>query len=453
VRCVDLIAHPLAYARVLRGWSQEDLAREVRRAAVARGLRSGCDRRRVWKWEHKIAVPGAESQILLAGALGIPESRTEQVEWPYWLPAYEEPLPFASRYTLQALRESHGATMDRRSFTLFTGLSLVGLATQWAALEPARLDGALNGKRVDTELVAWLEGSAAHLTGLPTEQRQHTAALLDAHLGTVTDLIEYGRYHRTTGVRLHRLAATVAIAYGWYAFDHGQQAAAGRRWDAALRSAHAARDRDLGAGVVSDLAYQALWQGDPRTAADLLDRALSVPVHPVARSLLHLRKARAHAALGEPRATHQALGASEKALAARRVDPAPAWCSWMSPADLAVDEGGCLLELGHPQAANARIAEGVHLLPSARDKTRAVFLTYQARGLIARRDPEAAVALLTESHRIASRIGASRCLAQVRAVGAQLDAYASARGVAELRELVEPAIPAGVRDGSSSQGR
>lgn len=326
--------------------------------------------------------------------------------------------------------------MDRRSFTLFTGLALVGLAAQCAALEPARLEGALDGKRVDTELVAWLEDTAAHLTGLPTEQRQHTTALLDAHLGTVTGLIEHGRYSQAAGMRLHRLAATVAVAYGWYAFDQGQHAAAGRRWDAALRGAHAARDRDLGAGILSDFAYQALWLGDPRTAAALLDSALSVPVHPVARSLLHLRKARAHAALGESQATHHALRASERALVARAADPAPAWCAWMSPADLAVDQGGCLLELGDPQAANARIAEGIGLLPVARDKTRAVFLTYRARGLLAQSEPEAATALLTESHRIAARIGASRCLAQVRAVGEQLGEYATVPGVAEFRELV-----------------
>ena len=108
----------------------------------------------------------------------------------------------------------------------------------------------------------------------------------------------------------------------------------------------------------------------------------------------------------------------------------------MSPADLAVDQGGCLLELGDPQAANARIAEGIGLLPVARDKTRAVFLTYRARGLLAQSEPEAATALLTESHRIAARIGASRCLAQVRAVGEQLDEYATVPGVAEFRELV-----------------
>ncbi|QMU68281.1 XRE family transcriptional regulator [Streptacidiphilus sp. P02-A3a] len=361
------------------------------------------------------------------------------MEWPYWLPAYEEPLPFESRYTLQALRESHGATMDRRSFTLFTGLALVGLANQWAALEPGRLSGVLDGKWVDVELVSWLEGTAAHLISLPTEQRQHTAGLLDAHLDTVTNLIEHGRYNQTVGMRLHHLAASVAVAYGWYAFDQEQHAVAGRRWDAALRSAHAARDRDLGAGIVADFAYQALWQDNPRIAVTLLDSALSAPLHPVARSLLHLRKARAHAALGESRATHRALDASGRALAASAADPAPEWCAWMSAADLAVDEGGCLLALGRPHDAYDRITEGINLLPVARDKTRAVFLTYQARGLLAQRDPEAAVVLLTESHQIASRIGASRCLEQVRQVSGQLDAYLTAPGVAEFRELIRAA--------------
>ncbi|MFJ5924671.1 hypothetical protein ACIQF6_18930 [Kitasatospora sp. NPDC092948] len=142
----------------------------------------------------------------------------------------------------------------RRTFMTFSALALAGLSAQWAALEPDRLITALDGKHVDGELVDWLEDTSAKLTALPTEQRQHTAKLMDAQLDTVTDLLEQGRCTEPIGQRLHLLAASLASTCGWHRFDQGQHHVAGKLWNAALSNAHAARDRDLGAGILSDLA-------------------------------------------------------------------------------------------------------------------------------------------------------------------------------------------------------
>jgi len=431
---MELINHPLTYARMLRGWSLDELAKQIRRAAARRGLRSGTDRQRVWKWEHKISTPGTESQILIAEAFEVPESLLRECPWPRWLSGHDAPLPLGSAYTVQALREAHGTAMDRRSFTAYSGLALVGLAAQWAGLEPGRLVTALGGKTVDTDLVTWLEETSAKLAGLPTEQRQHTATLLDAHLSTVTDLIDHGRYTQATGTRLHNLAAVLAVTCAWYRFDQGQQAAAGRLWDAALHSAHAAGNRDLGAGVVGDLAYQATWLEDSQTSVDLLDHALSRAQHPAARSLLHLRKARAHAALNEAAQCYRHLNASETALNAYSSDPAPAWCSWMSTADWSVDSGGCLLDLGQLDQAHRHIAEGLNLLPRARDKTRSVFLVYQARGFLTSGDVDQALAATTESLDLADRIGAERCVALVRGLEPAFSQRQTVQGVTEFME-------------------
>ncbi|MER6075050.1 hypothetical protein ABT187_40840 [Streptomyces sp. NPDC001817] len=51
---------------------------------------------------------------------------------------------------------------------------------------------------------------------------------------------------------------------------------------------------------------------------------------------------------------------------------------WASEADLAVDSGQALLDLGDTARAHNLITEGERLLPSARDKTRSVFLTHRA---------------------------------------------------------------------------
>jgi len=64
--------HPVARARISQGMTGVDLAREVRRAAERRGLRSRVDRQRVCKWETHGVTPDADSQTYIAEALGVP---------------------------------------------------------------------------------------------------------------------------------------------------------------------------------------------------------------------------------------------------------------------------------------------------------------------------------------------------------------------------------------------
>ncbi|MGG2465175.1 helix-turn-helix transcriptional regulator [Streptomyces sp. RGM 3693] len=433
----DPIRHPLAFARELRGWSQGDLAALLDRVARRRGLRSGADKTAISRWEHWRKTPNLESQLLIAEAFNVPASDMEAYGWPYWLPGRDAPLPLGSGYTVQALRDAQRAAMDRRSFMTYSAISLADLAAQWAAIEPDRLTSALGGKRVDNELVDWLEDTSAKLTGLPTEQRQHTIHLLDAHLATVTDLIEDSRYSEKTRQRLLLLAASLATTCGWYRFDHGQHWAAGKLWGSALQSAHAAGDRDFGAGALSDFAYQSNWLGEPKVSVDQLGFALSGIEHPTARSLLFLRRARAHAALGDRSACYRDLSKAEAALAVEATDPAPSWCAWMGPADLAVDSGQCLLDLGRTDEAHARMAEGMTLLPRARDKTRGIFLTYQAKGCLQSNDVEQALAVTSESLDLATRIGAPRCVALVRELVPAFKRYRRVDGVPEFLERLK----------------
>ncbi|RPE36551.1 XRE family transcriptional regulator [Kitasatospora cineracea] len=328
--------------------------------------------------------------------------------------------------------------MDRRSFVGFGAASLAVLAVPGGAAEPGRLGALLGGTRVDAEFVAWLESGGHGLAALPAEQRGRTSHLLDAQLATVQALIATGRYDERTGRRLHRLAASLATTSGWHRFDQGRHPAAERLWELALQCAHRAGDRERGAGVLADAAYQATWLGRPGTATARLDYALEAARHPTARALLLLRRARAHAALGDPVACRRDLTAAERALAAASPDPAPAWCAWMGPADLAVDTGGCLLDLGRPVAARARIAEGLAQLPPARAKTRGIFLAYQARTHLRTGEIDRAVAAGTESLDLAARIGAPRCTALVRDLAPAFARHRHLAGVPELLDRVAP---------------
>lgn len=408
----ELIRHPLAYARWLHGWSQTELARYVKKAARRRDRRAGTSRQRVSLWEKNV-TPDDFSQNLLADVFRVPHERVAALGWPHWLPGQETPAPLGTGATLTVLRKAAQMALDRRTFLTYTPAALSALALQWATIDPALAAGATNGRRVDPAFVGWLEKTARDLTSLPTAHRQHTGALLDGHLTTVADLLDHGSYSSHLETRLHALAARLNQTIGWHRFDHEHHAAANRYWHAAVHAAHHAGDTDLGAGTLSDIAYQNIWLGQPRTAVDSLEHALSRTVRPTARALLFLRKARAHAMLQEPRACYRDLAQAEKLLNTA-TDPAPPWCAWMSPADVGVDTGRCLIDLGQPRRAQDQISQGIALLPPARNKTKAVFLAYEAESLLAQGDITQAAELARNSLQLAQQIGASRCVQQIR---------------------------------------
>lgn len=325
-------------------------------------------------------------------------------------------------------------SLDRRSFLAHTSSSLATLAHRWAILEPGPFPHLTTRGEVDAETIAWLENRGTELIRLATEHRQPTLRLLDAHLTAVTDLISDGRYTHPVRQRLRTLAATLSQAIAWQHFDQHRHASASRFWHAALHNAHAASQPDLGAGILSDLAYQLLWLKDARTAADILEHAILRTRHPTARSLLHLRQARALAVLAEDKRCLHALIAAEKALDTRASDPAPAWCSWMSHADLAADGGRCLADLGQRRHSHRMMNEGISLLTTTRSKTRAVFLTYQAETYLRDGEPEIAAETATRSLRLASRLNARRCVTMVRDLEPELSRHAHVDSVRELLE-------------------
>ncbi|MFB7601201.1 hypothetical protein [Streptomyces sp. NPDC056160] len=132
------------------------------------------------------------------------------------------------------------------------------------------------------------------------------------------------------------------------------------------------------------------------------------------------------------------LSAAEHLLDVPTPDPVPAWCSWLSEADLAVDSGQSLSDLGETRRAHQLIEEGQNLLPPSRDKTRGIFLAYRAKTHLDRDEPDVAAAAASKSLDLASRIGAPRCVELVRGLVPRFEAFSDAEGVPEL--LVKAAV-------------
>ncbi|MFF6998186.1 multiprotein-bridging factor 1 family protein [Streptomyces sp. NPDC008313] len=434
----DSDPHPLTAARRARGLSQTVLAARVRQAAARRGLRSGCDRSRVRKWERG-TVPDADSQLYLAEALGPPLDAVA-LPWPHWLDGTPDGvIQLTPRSAVAALREAL-TSVERRTFLTLSGAGLTGLAGQWAASSrpAAALAGTAGPPDTGGDLVGILRASADRLTAAGPAHEQHTTRLLAAHLGTVTDLLETSGHRPATLQRLHTLAADLAHILAWRHFDRSAHPLAARYWMAALHNTHALGDTDRSAGLISDLAYQAAWRKDHTLAQDLLAHALTRARHPAARSLLNLRLARSLAASPTPGRTAalHALHAAEHDLNRAGTDR-PTWCTWMSEADLAVDTGQTLLDLGDTRPAHQLLTHGEQLLPATRDKTRGIFFAYQAANHLAHHDIEPAAHAATAAVDLARRIHAPRCEQLIQRLTPAFRPYAHHHAVGHLLHLAD----------------
>ncbi|MEU1798274.1 helix-turn-helix transcriptional regulator [Streptomyces californicus] len=433
-----ILQHPLALARSVHGLSQRDLAEAIKRAARRHDRMAGTTKQQVSVWEQG-RVPDPWYQRLIADVFDVDPGHVTELGWPYWLPGNEAPLSLDSGETVAALREAHRrAMLNRRSLFGLAPVALVGLAQQWATLPPAPPPKSATGSSVTPDFVEWLEQSVPHLTTMATADRERAVPLLNSFYETVTGLIANSRYDTATGTRLFALASSLGQTIGWYRFDHEDHATAGHYWAAALNASRRAGDTDRGAGILADLSYQHIWLGQAVPAIDILDLALHRTKDSTARSLLHLRKARALAMNGDGRDCRRSLDAAEHCLNTATAPP-PSWCSWYSASDIAVDSGRCLIELGETGPALAQITAGVAGLPDARAKTRSVFLTYEAEALLRRGEVDHSAATAHEALVLAQNIGASRCVRQIGDLAPRFTAHQKVQGVEKLLSAVRAA--------------
>ena len=431
---MDLAAHPLTYVRDQLNWSMDDLARQMRQAARAQGLRCGTDRNRVWKWETDRVTPGDESQVLLADVLHVPRTEVARLRWPLWLPAFGQPQPFGTGGIRAALREAVMDRIDRRAFLVFTGTALAATASQWVGTEPHRFAGALDGDALDAPMLDWLEQRTAELRSLSNSSAPLAAEMVALLLRAVVTTIDQARYTDRQGRRLHFTAASLAECLGWHRFDQARHAGAQQQWQAALHASHRADDRDLGAVCLSNLAYQASWMGYPGEAVQILQHAHRRTRSATARSLLDLRQARSLAVLGDRSGVIRTLGRADVELDRARPELAHESVAWMSPADLLADAGRCWLDLGDTTRAQAAITDGLALLDPTRTRTRTVFLAYRAEAALTTHDLPAAATDARTALDTALDTNASRCLDLVRALLGKFTPHTGHPAVADLRD-------------------
>ena len=135
--------------------------------------------------------------------------------------------------------------------------------------------------------------------------------------GEVATLL-HGSIDEATGTALLAAIAETELDTGWFAYDAGDHRLARLYLVHALRIAHAAGSRLLGARIVCALSHQALHVGQVSLSVDLARaaRASAGPdATPRASAMLAAMEAMAHAGAGDAALCGQALDDAERALA------------------------------------------------------------------------------------------------------------------------------------------
>ncbi|MGH3870696.1 MAG: helix-turn-helix transcriptional regulator [Pseudonocardiaceae bacterium] len=284
--------HALADRRETVGHTQETLAESV-----------GVEPTTIGRWERGETSPQPWSRPKLAEALAVSveqldtmltEGQPTEPQQPVAgesrnpTPANEptddpehDPVliaPWNHRGTVEAAVALTGGDgrVKRSLFLCLTGPALTAPAHQWLVHEPEPLVSGLAGRRLSAGVADRLPAMIAELRAMDdVAGGGDVLSLARYHFGWVAGLLDQASYDDVTGRKLHSALAELGQLVGWAYYDTGQHGLAQRYHITALRAAHSADDRPLGAHILSALAYQTARQGQPTEAVTLSETAVA----------------------------------------------------------------------------------------------------------------------------------------------------------------------------------
>jgi hypothetical protein len=227
-----------------------------------------------------------------------------------------------------------GGLMDRRVFMAVGGSALTQLAWTAVNTEPARLAAALNGGRVGATLIEQVEETIPRLRQLDDRQGGGAANLTYVHaqFQAVGQLLRTADHGEQVTRRLLVALAELGQLAGWMAADVERHGLAQRYYLTALRAAHNASDKALGANVLSAMAFHAASREEATDAISLGTAAVEMahrsPV--IVQALVTSRLAYGYALVGDADRFHTAYGRARE-LTEHPTGHRPRWAYYVSP--------------------------------------------------------------------------------------------------------------------------
>lgn len=396
----------LAWERLQRGWSYEELARQVIKEMDQCGEpNTGLTANTVRRWETGERWPDPRYRRHLVAVFRKPASELglltpEELA----LRPIDDFVKEIRRLLGMVADQTDGHGIDRITFLRgVLGTGALPLLSPFAGIcDPdawARLASAFEGNGpMDDESVAAYAAVASHQRILywtaPAEELFETA-YAHTHLGV---RLMRGASSGQARDRLAGAVAQAALLAGRLAFfDLHQPAAAQRLYDVALAATEQAGDHQLAAATLAHAALIPGFARDHSAAAGFMDAALAHARHGVesrTRAWLHCIGSEIEARCGDPMAGQRHIGHAEAALDGNGEDPE--WFDFFSPARLDAFAGYCNLAAGDQAEAVRRLESALDGLDGDAVKQRSVLFADLATAHAAS-NPDASPQLLRKA--------------------------------------------------------
>lgn len=345
-------------------WSGERLAREICRVLGTGAVHPTAP----YKWLKGHQPRRDEVRQAIAFVLSQASSRPVAVGelWPGCAPhdlrlipaADGMEVPWTLAGTLAIIHDwLLGGLMDRRVFMAVGGPALTQLAWTAVNTEPARLAAALNGGQVGATLIEQVEETIPQLRQLDDQRGGGGANLtyVNAQFQVVGQLLRAASHGGQVTRRLLVALAELGQLAGWMAADCERHGLAQRYYLTALRAAHNAGDKALGANVLSMMAFHAASREEASDAISLGTAAVEMahrsPV--TVQVLVTSRLASGYALVGDADRFHSAHGRARE-LVEHPSGHQPRWAYYVSPQFVDASGGFHQVSLGRACSRNSR---------------------------------------------------------------------------------------------------
>jgi transcriptional regulator with XRE-family HTH domain len=238
-------------------------------------------------------------------------------------------------------------------------------------------------------------------------------------------------------------------ACGFMAFDAYAHDDARRMLAFGLSCAEESGGWHLRAKLLSHMARQAIWCGDPDTGLTNTELALvrADRLTGTERAMLHTARARALGKLGRTQETLTAVRRADEAFAQSNPQEDPPWMAYYDHAQHQGDTGHALFDLAIHAVpkidATSRLAEAVHGHGDAYARSRAISGTKLATLLMATGDPLEATITGHRALDDAGRLRSRRAADDLRELHRFADEHVALPDVADLRERITELVGAG----------
>jgi hypothetical protein len=280
------------------------------------------------------------------------------------------------------LQKELGDDMDRRVYLAQSGMDLVALSNPWLLDPIEKLTEVKAGRRIGSSVVADINTITSIRRRMDDALGGGTLlAAVREDLKVTIRLIARDSYSSETGKLLYAAVAEQARLASWLAYDTGQYGLAQHYTATALRAAHTAEDRQIGANILGFAAYQDGTRGDAVAAEGLSRAALAGGrggLTPAVEGSLHARLGMARARVGDMDGAAAAFDAAENLL--NRSDSAeePEWIYWFTPGDLHGIAGESYLAFQRSDIALEHLRQAVAGTPDDLARDKALWLSTMA---------------------------------------------------------------------------